>query len=79
MMPRNKKRGSRYVYIEGSIWRLTDLQFSRYLAASVHRYTPISSYGRLVGHGINVTRFDSSDFAEALRALRAEPKSGNQL
>lgn len=62
------KRGTRYVYIEGQIWRFTDRQYRQYLAANVHRFAPVSSYGRFVGFGINVTRFEPSDFQEALRA-----------
>lgn len=68
------KRGTRYVYVEGEIWRLTDRQYLNFLAASVHRFTSVSQYGVFVGHGVNVTRYEPSEFSEALRALRAESK-----
>ena len=66
------KRGARYVYVEGEIWRMTDKQYIQYLAANVHRFAPVSSYGAYVGSGINVSRYDTRDFEEALRAARAE-------
>lgn len=66
------KRCTRYVYVEGEIWRMTDRQYAQYLAASASRFTPVSTYGRYAGNCINVTRYELSDFAEAIRALRAE-------
>ena len=66
------KRSTHYVYVEGEIWRLTSRQYIQYLAANVHRFAPVSGYGTYVGSGINVGRYDVSDFKEALRAARAE-------
>ena len=64
------KRGTRYVYVEGEIWRLTDRQFSRFLAANIHRFAPVSQYGAHVGSGINVTRYSPEQFQDEYDRLK---------
>ena len=68
------KRGTRYVYIEGEIWRLTDRQYHQYIAANVQRYAPVSQYGTFVGECLNVTRFDLAQFREEWERLMEQKK-----
>lgn len=71
------KRGTRYVYDSGEIYRLTEKQYRDYIFKNVTKaYTEgAHMFGVLVGTAsFNATRATKVDFEDEARRLRADDK-----
>lgn len=71
------KRGTRYVYDSGEIWRMTERQYRSYIFRNARSFNTPSQYGTLIGHAsFNATRATMRDFENIEKQLRAEDREG---
>ncbi len=74
------KRGTRYVYDSGTIWRMTERQYRNYIFRNARAFNTPSQYGTPVGQAsFNATCATMRDFEDEEERLRDEDKAAQIL